>query len=195
MIEFSQSAARIGETPSRSRKAAFAALLAVLFVLTSFAPAQTFTLLHQFKSGPGGINPAAGLVLDAKGNFYGTTFNDGAFASGTVFTMTTAGKEKVLYSFTGMGGDGAFPEYGTLVRDSSGNLYGTTFGGGINNQFCLFACGTVFKVDASGKESVLYSFTGAGGDCAGDGEAIGGTVRRAAASILEVWWLLGFLGH
>jgi len=142
-----------------------AALLTLAFVvMASTAPAQTFSLLHQFKSGPGGIRPADGVVLDAKGNFYGTTLDDGAFASGTVFKMTTAGREKVLYSFTGTGGDGAFPQYGTLVRDSSGNLYGTTPGGGINNQACLFSCGAVFKVDATGKESVLYSFTGTGGD-------------------------------
>jgi uncharacterized repeat protein (TIGR03803 family) len=102
--------------------------------------------------------------LDAKGNFYGTTLYDGAFGSGTVFKMSATGTEKVLHSFTGIGGDGAFPQYGTLARDSSGNLYGTTSGGGIYDQFCPYSCGTVFKVDAFGKETVLYSFTGTGGD-------------------------------
>ena len=143
---------------------ALAALLTLMLVLAPPTRAQTFNLLHQFKSGPGGINPADGVVLDAKSNLYATTLNDGAFASGTVFKMSAAGKEKVLYSFTGTGGDGASPAYGTLVRDSSGNLYGTTPGGGINNQVCLFSCGTVFKVDATGKETVLYRFTGTGGD-------------------------------
>lgn len=170
---------------------AMAALLIVMFVLVPAAAAQTFTLLHQFKSGPGGINPAAGVVLDAKGNLYGTTFNDGAFASGTVFKMSPAGKEKVLYNFTGMGGDGAFPEYGTLVRDSSGNLYGTTFGGGIYNQFCLFACGTVFKVDASGKETVLYKFTGTGGDSYGPWA---GLVRDSAGNLYGTTFYGGAYG-
>src|ERR1700676_1826865 len=78
---------------------ALAALLMLLFLLSPAAPAQTFSLLYQFKSGPGGINPYAGVVLDAKGNLYGTTSNDGALASGTVFRLTATGKEKVLYSF------------------------------------------------------------------------------------------------
>lgn len=141
-----------------------AALLMLAFVLAPAAPAQTFSVLHQFKSGSGGINPRDGVVMDAEGNLYGTTLFDGAFASGTVFKMNAKAKEKVLYSFTGTGGDGAFPGYGTLVRDSASNLYGTTSGGGINNQFCLFSCGTVFEVDATGKETVLYRFTGTGGD-------------------------------
>jgi uncharacterized repeat protein (TIGR03803 family) len=143
---------------------ALAALLTLQCIFAASASAQTFSLLHQFRSGPGGINPYAGVVLDARGNLYGTTFNDGAFASGTVFRLSAARKEKVLYSFAGIGGDGAFPYYGSLVRDSSGNLYGTTFGGGNHDQFCLFGCGIVFKVDASGKETVLYRFTGTGGD-------------------------------
>jgi len=58
----------------------------------------------------------------------------------------------VLYSFTG-GADGAYPQAG-LVLDAQNNLYGTTTGGGAS------AAGTVFKVDASGQETVLYSFTG-----------------------------------
>jgi uncharacterized repeat protein (TIGR03803 family) len=136
----------------------------LLFVMSPAAPAQTFSLLYQFNSGPGGINPQAGVVVDERGNLYGTTLNDGAFASGTVFQLSPSGKHKVLYSFTGSGGDGAFPYYGSLVRDSSGNLYGTTLQGGLYSQACPLGCGTVFKVDASGKESVLHSFTGTGGD-------------------------------
>ena len=173
---------RISGMPPRSIKVgpALAALLTLLCFLAPAASAQTFSLLHQFKSGPGGINPYAGVVLDARGNLYGTTVNDGALASGTVFRLSAAGKEKVLYSFTGIGGDGAFPWYGSLVRDSSGNLYGTTFAGGIYDQFCLFGCGTVFKVDASGKETVLYRFTGTSGD---GGYITQGLVRDSAGNL------------
>jgi uncharacterized repeat protein (TIGR03803 family) len=158
----------------------FGVLLTLLCVLGPAVPAQTFSLLHQFKSGTGGINPEAGVVLDAKGNLYGTTVNDGAFASGTVFKMSPVGKEKVLYSFTGTGGDGAFPYNGTLARDASGNLYGTTSSGGIFSQACLFGCGTVFKVDASGNETVLYRFTGTGGDTS---EPWSGVVRDASGNL------------
>ncbi len=144
-------------------------------VLATVAPAQTFTVLYQFRSGTGGINPYAGVVLDAKGNLYGTTQYDGAFASGTVFRIDASGKEKVLHSFSQFGGDGVFPDYGTLVRDSSGNLYGTTIWGGVSQQ----CCGTVFKVDASGKEVVLYRFNGTGGD----GFPLAGVVRDPSGNL------------
>jgi uncharacterized repeat protein (TIGR03803 family) len=58
----------------------------------------------------------------------------------------------VLYRFTG-GADGESP-YAGVIRDAEGNLYGTTLFGGD------FGFGTVYKVDSSGKETVLYSFTG-----------------------------------
>jgi uncharacterized repeat protein (TIGR03803 family) len=59
----------------------------------------------------------------------------------------------VLYNFTG-GSDGEFPEWGSLVQDKAGNLYGATQWGGTSDW------GTVFKVTKSGAETVLYSFTG-----------------------------------
>src|SRR5437588_3850389 len=47
--------------------------------------------------------------------------------------------------------DGSMP-YGGVVRDKAGNLYGTTSGGG------RYKGGTVFKIDASGAETVLHAF-------------------------------------
>jgi uncharacterized repeat protein (TIGR03803 family) len=151
-------------------------LFALMFALPPAAPAQSFTVLYQFRSGPSGINPYAGVVRDGKGNLYGTTYNDGAFASGTVLRINTLGKEKVLHSFSQTEGDGAFPWYGTLARDSSGNLYGTTITGGIDGQLC---CGTVFKVTASGEETILYRFSGVGGD----GFPQAGVVRDASGNL------------
>lgn len=149
--------------PRRIKNARLALVVHLMFVcaLASAAPAQTFTLLYQFRSGPGGINPYAGVVRDDSGTLYGTTYNDGAFASGTVFKINGARKETVLHSFSQFGGDGAFPWYGTLAKDSSGNLYGTTWVGGPGGRF---GAGTVFKINASGKETILYSFTGTNGD-------------------------------
>jgi uncharacterized repeat protein (TIGR03803 family) len=77
----------------------------------------------------------------------------GGFGCGIVFKLDTANNETVLHAFTGTDGDGAIP-YGRLVRDGSGNLYGTTSVGGANGL------GTVFKIDSSGAESVIYSFAG-----------------------------------
>jgi len=68
--------------------------------------------------------------------------------------VDSSGKETVLYSFTGAP-DGKFP-LASLVRDAAGNLYGITVNGGSFSDY-----GTVFKVDSSGKETVLHRFTGA----------------------------------
>jgi uncharacterized repeat protein (TIGR03803 family) len=144
----------------RIKTLALALAVVLAFSLAQVAPAQTFSLRYQFKSGSDGSYPFASLILDSKGNLYGATYGDGAFAQGTVFKVTPAGKETVLHSFTGTGGDGAYP-YAPLLRDSSGNLYGTTRFGGAGAGS---GCGTVFKVAPDGKETVLYKFTGTGGD-------------------------------
>ncbi len=126
------------------------------------AQAQTYTLLYQFKAGNDGTQPAAGVTVDAQRQaLYGTTGEDGSFASGTVFRLNKAG-ETVLHSFTGTGGDGQFPyANGSLVLDSAGNLYGATQTGGTYGGTCGDSgCGVVYKVTQSGKESVLYQFQG-----------------------------------
>jgi len=116
------------------------------------AQAQTLTTLYSFTGGTDGATPAGGMIFDPQGNLYGVTGAGGAYGHGTVFEITVAGAEKVLYSFTG-GADGSKPN-GDLTRDAQGNLYGTTFYGGAYNY------GTVFEVTAAGLETVLYSFTG-----------------------------------
>lgn len=110
-------------------------------------------VLFNFTRVPDGANPVAGLVIDASGNFYGTTSLGGANnGCGTVFKITPKGKHKVLYSFT-CGTDGISPN-GPVTLDAQGNLYGVTWQGGATGN------GTVFKVTPSGKEKLLYSFTG-----------------------------------
>jgi len=135
------------------------------------AQAQTYSVLYGF-TGSGGALPFAGVIRDAAGNLYGTTFGGGAFGNGTVFKVETTGKETVVYSFTG-GGDGAGPQAG-LTRDNAGTLYGTTWAGGTSGY------GTVFKVNKTGKETVLYSFTGNGNDGA---RPYGGVIRDAAGNL------------
>jgi len=120
----------------------------VAVVAAPSAQGQTYSVLHSF-AGMRGQEPYAGLIQDKDRNFYGTTLQGGASGAGVVFQLKENGKEKVLYNFTG-GADGAQP-YAGLVQDSTGNLYGTTYRGG--NPACN--CGTVFKVDTSGDETVL----------------------------------------
>jgi uncharacterized repeat protein (TIGR03803 family) len=123
-------------------------------------PTGRETVLHSFAGGADGSYVVAGLIRDEEGNLYGTTAGGGSGGGGTVFKVDPAGKEKVLYSFTG-GTDGGWPN--GLIRDEQGNLYGTTLFGGLapaSSPCGVSFCGVVFKLDPTGKETVLYSFTG-----------------------------------
>ncbi len=121
-------------------------------------PEGVETVLHTFTGPPDdGEGPQASLIQDSAGNFYGTTSSGGTAGFGTVFELQASGQESVLYSFKGNSfkskADGSDP-IASLLRDAQGNLYGTTFFGGLDT------IGTVFKVDASGNETVLHSFNG-----------------------------------
>jgi len=72
------------------------------------AQAQTFTDLYNFTGSSDGGYSWAGVVQDAKGNLYGTTYYYGSSDFGVVFKVDTKGTETVLYSFTGAN-DGGFP--------------------------------------------------------------------------------------
>ncbi len=125
------------------------------------------TILHTFTANTqtpyDGVEPLGGLVLDKKGNLYGTTLGGGMYDAegyGTIYEIAKSGKqyvEKVIYAFSG-GLDGGYPYYVTPVFDKSGNLYGTTaYGGSYGN-------GVVFKLSPGGVLTTLHSFYQAGGD-------------------------------
>ena len=122
-------------------------------------------MLYRFTGGDDGGNPGYGdLAFDAAGNIYGTTTGGGEDCSpyyncGVVSELSRSGgswTESVLYSFSQSGNGGSIPE-GGVVLDSAGNLYGTTFVGGIDGE------GVVFQLTQSGSswtETVLHSFGG-----------------------------------
>lgn len=122
----------------------------------------TGKIVYNFNPGAGdGSEPVGGLLSDAHGNLYGTTYFGGAYGGGTVFELTpTSGgwSERILSSF--QTADGTYP-YGSLVLDDAGNLYGTTYSGGD------FLAGTAYElVRGTGglwEKKVLHSF-GAAGD-------------------------------
>ena len=113
-----------------------------------------------------GLIPYSRVLFGPDGLLYGTTNGGGAHNFGTVYSLrppATACKtalcpwlETILYSFTG-GSDGGYPQFGDLVFDQAGNIYGTTSNGGSSNN------GVVFKLTRSGAswtESVIWDFTG-----------------------------------
>jgi uncharacterized repeat protein (TIGR03803 family) len=137
-----------------------------------------FSVLYSFPGGAGGANPQGSLIMDASGILYGTTQNGGSDGWGTVFRLAPNGSDgynkSVLYNFQG-GTDGMNPIAG-LVMDKSGNLFGTTFIGGINPY------GTVYRLAPNGSggyaESVLFSF-----DTADGGSSIGSLIMDATGNL------------
>lgn len=124
-------------------------------------------VIHNFGGTDSGDGkwPNANLLV-ARGNLFGTTEYGGKYGLGSVFKVTPSGDETVLYSFRGSPHDGAFPWSGVVVVD--GTFYGTTEYGGANHGYCLggseYGCGTVFKLTASGVETVIHSFVESKGD-------------------------------
>jgi len=134
-------------------RAAMVVLTTVMFVTAAYGLKET--VLHSFTAdGSDGFNPDAGVTVDANGSVYGTTSGGGTFGYGTVYKVNNSGIETVLHSFNADGIDGTYPFGSSVVLDTAGNLYGTTSRGG------AFNFGTVFKIDPSGQEAVLYSFGG-----------------------------------
>ncbi|HXM63847.1 MAG TPA: choice-of-anchor tandem repeat GloVer-containing protein, partial [Terriglobales bacterium] len=143
--------------------ALLSALVLVPAVVVAQAPSTThFQVLHAFNGGNGAL-ATSGVILDSKGNMYGTTVIGGDLdcsdnpgsGCGLVYELSPTGEEKILHKFKGQ--DGFAPVWvGDLARDSQGSLYGVTWEGG--NNSC--ACGNIFKIDTTGHETTLHSFTG-----------------------------------
>jgi len=149
------------------RIAAPPGFLALLMSIVPVAGAQAqprLTVIHNFGGGADGANPQATLVADGFGALYGTTASGGAHNRGTVFKIVRALVDgawtaTILHDFTGQN-DGAFPD-ARLLLDGSGNLYGTTSGGGAARS------GVAFELSRNRHgqwiETVLHAF-GSGQD-------------------------------
>ncbi len=144
-------------------------------------------VLYSFTGKDDGGNPIGGMVMDGSGSLYGTAQNYGNLSCnkrggnpgcGTVFQLNAKHELKVLHEFAGSP-DGAVPSE-NLIIDANGNLYGTTSFGGDSKCNGGYSCGTVFEVDARGRESVLHTFTGG----KTDGEVPYGPVLRDTAGSL-----------
>ncbi len=144
--------------------------LASVFCVATFlaASAQTVTTIFAF-NGTNGIYPSA-LVQGADGNFYGTTDLGGSncesevYGCGTVFRITPSGVLTTLHNFCVQGFpdcfDGSYPR-AAVTLGTDGDFYGTTSGGGVFNTTGFDDnLGTIFKIDAAGNYTQLFSFAG-----------------------------------
>jgi uncharacterized repeat protein (TIGR03803 family) len=109
----------------------------IVFKLTADG---TETVLHRFMAGDDGANPMAGLVMDKKGNLYGTTYYGGGTGCdnagcGTIFKIAPDGTETILHALRKK--DGIYPMAGLMV-DKAGHLFGTTSAGGAHNKGTVF---------------------------------------------------------
>jgi uncharacterized repeat protein (TIGR03803 family) len=148
---------------------------AILLLFGSALAAGQERVLHRFRSGNDGSEPRAGLIADAAGNLYGTTFYGGSQASvGTIFKLTAPHRrgapwtETTLHTFSDL--LGGWDPWAGLISDKAGNLYGTTWLGGTFGD-----CGVVFELSPSGggwTYTVIHNFacdgTGDGGESRAD---------------------------
>jgi len=171
---------------NRDRSMNIVVLSLLILLANSFAFSQdaateallSFQTLYSFRGGTDGIGPN-GVALDKNGNLLGSTGAGGEASCplngdpgcGLVFRVNAAGRETVLYRFSGDDPDQGAP-FGSVVLDRAGNLYGTTSG------LPLFS-GTVFTVEKNGLQTVLYEFKG--GRDGGNPEA--GLVQDAAGNL------------
>ena len=161
----------------RTSLLSFACALALIAIAPAQAPASEIVLHNFGYPAPKGAGPWAGVIRDSAGNLYGTTNTGGVSNKGVVYKVDTTGRQTVLHSFTG-GADGGYP-YAGVIGDSAGNLYGTTMQGGTANAADPDGYGVVYKLDATGHETVLYSFTG-GADGSGP---VAGVIRDSAGNL------------
>jgi uncharacterized repeat protein (TIGR03803 family) len=129
-----------------------------LGVVYKLSKSGKLKVLHSFAGGTSdGCDVFGTPVMDAEGNLYGTANACGSAHVGIVWKVSQKGKETVLHTFTAGSSDGAEPIAG-VIMDANGNLYGDTYQGGSANL------GTVYKLNKTGKVTLLHTFTGPDGD-------------------------------
>jgi uncharacterized repeat protein (TIGR03803 family) len=152
------------------------------------------TVIHTFTGGADGAQPMAAPTLDSAGNLYGTTAyggfagkqchaRNGPSGCGVVYKVDTSGNFSVLYTFSPATQPfGAYPS-ASVILDPDGNIYGTTWGGGSNG------IGTIFELDSTGHQKMLFSFTGGNGQYPDSA-----VVRDASGNLYGVTYYGGHTG-
>jgi uncharacterized repeat protein (TIGR03803 family) len=148
----------------------------VIYKMSHHGSGWTFDVLSSF-DGANGYNPEQLITIAPDGTLYGTAqwggsgdCHDSAPGCGTIFrlqppatfcrSVTCPWTVTALHQFLGRPSDGAFPEIGSMAMDSAGNLYGTTWSGGLYQE------GIVYELSPTPNGwtmSVLYNFSGPDG--------------------------------
>jgi uncharacterized repeat protein (TIGR03803 family) len=143
----------------RTLAAVSAATLLMCMAATDAGAQSQYQVLYRFSGGSDGSGPAASVINDGSGNLYGTTQYGGDPGCGTVFSLMPnpdgTWTENVIHTFESS--DGCNPA-GSLIFDSSGNLYGTTIDGGANNLGAVFELTP--NTDGTWTATVLHDFAG-----------------------------------
>jgi len=162
------------QNPSPTLTRATSVLFALLLLASGVSAAPKYKVLHAFGLGNDGGGLWGSLVLDTRGNVYGSTSGGGVYDYGTVFELTPGlggeWTESILHSYEFGDPDGDEPN-SDLILDAEGNLYGTAGFGGTHNR------GTVFELaHGTWAETVLYNFCSKP-DCRDGGSPKAGLVR------------------
>ncbi len=166
----------------------------VVYEITPSGGSWTESILHAFQNGTDGEIPVGGLIFDRAGNLYGSTEVGGSGGAGTVFQLTPANGGwtfNIIYAFSAYGHNNVAGPVASLVVGSDGNLYGTTYRGGIN------ALGSVFKLTPNNGNwtyTLLHSFDGRDGEylyggvtLGANGNLYGTTYQGGAFGAGTVW--------
>jgi uncharacterized repeat protein (TIGR03803 family) len=140
-----------------------------IYELSPSSSGWTKTILHSFTGGGAGQTPVSGVIFDSAGNLYGTAIAGGASSQGLIYELSPSSSGwtfSVLYSFKG--GVAGFSPRSSLVFDSAGRLYGTTYAGG-TSTVCFGGCGTIYQLTPPSAGSfwtyqVLHSFNNRDGE-------------------------------
>jgi uncharacterized repeat protein (TIGR03803 family) len=109
------------------------------------------TVVYSFGKGKSGVQPGATTLTPLGGALYGTTEIGGTHGAGTLFKLLPSGIVQTIYNFGDNDADGTSPESGPIVYKNA--LYGTTAGGGANDQ------GNIYRITPNGKETILAAFS------------------------------------
>jgi uncharacterized repeat protein (TIGR03803 family) len=154
------------------------ALAFAVFASTAGAN-PAYKVLHDFAGAPDdGAYPLVGVSLN-DAEMYGATYVGGAYNLGTLLKIARDGTETILRSF-GNGNDGAFPRSQLTIEPSTGDIYGTTNGGGGSTN-CDGGCGTIWKYAADGTYKVLHKF-----DFTDGSQPVGKLLRDPAGNLYGI---------